>query len=69
LIWNIDIVAGPDRPIPLPDPVQTLQDTTAGYGPGVMKTMENARSGVYSHLNDALAERGWVYDRPTTSPM
>jgi hypothetical protein len=23
-----------------------------------MKTMENARSGVYSHLNDALAERG-----------
>lgn len=52
------LLAGPDRPIPLPDPVQTLQDTTAGYGPGVMKTMENARSGVYSHLNDALAERG-----------
>jgi hypothetical protein len=52
------LLAGPDRPIPLPDPVQTLQDTTAGYVPGVMKTMENARSGVYSHLNDALAERG-----------
>ncbi|KAG2155490.1 lethal giant larvae like, C-terminal-domain-containing protein [Suillus clintonianus] len=52
------LLAGPDRPILPPDPVQTLQDTTAGDGPGVMKTMENARNDVYSHLNDALAERG-----------
>lgn len=52
------LLAGPDRPIPLPDPVEILQDTTASYGPGVMKTMENARSGVYTRLNDALAERG-----------
>ncbi|KAG1864661.1 lethal giant larvae like, C-terminal-domain-containing protein [Suillus subalutaceus] len=52
------LLAGPDRPIPPPDPVETLQDTTNSYGPGVMKTMENARSGVYNRLNDALAERG-----------
>ncbi|KAG1757244.1 lethal giant larvae like, C-terminal-domain-containing protein [Suillus lakei] len=31
------LLAGPDRPTPPPDPVQTLQDTTAGDGPGVMK--------------------------------
>lgn len=48
--------------------MQTSQDTTATYGPGVMKTMENARDGVYNRLNDALAERGCVHD-PTISPM
>ncbi|KAG2156546.1 lethal giant larvae like, C-terminal-domain-containing protein [Suillus bovinus] len=52
------LLAGPDRPIPSSDPVQTSQDATAGYGSGVMKTMENARDGVYNRLNDALTERG-----------
>lgn len=52
------LLAGPDRPIPPPDPVQTSEDTTTDDGPGVMKTIENARNGVYSRLNDALAERG-----------
>jgi syntaxin-binding protein 5 len=61
------IVAGPNRPIPPPDHVQTSEDTTTNYGPGVMNTIENARSGVYSRLNDALAERGCVHDCPTTS--
>ena len=65
----IYIVAGPDRPIPPPDPVQTSEDTTTDDGPGVMKTIENARNGVYSRLNDALAERGCVHDYPTTSSM
>jgi hypothetical protein len=31
--------------------------------------MENARDGVFGRLNDALAERGCVHYRPTTSPM
>ncbi|KAG2117950.1 lethal giant larvae like, C-terminal-domain-containing protein [Suillus discolor] len=52
------LLAGPDRPIPPPDHMPTSQGTTAAYGPGVMKTMENARDGVYNRLNDALAERG-----------
>ncbi|KAG1904773.1 lethal giant larvae like, C-terminal-domain-containing protein [Suillus fuscotomentosus] len=62
------LLAGPDRPIPPPDHMQTSQDTTAAYGPGVIKTVENARDGVYNRLNDALAERGCVHD-PTISPM
>ncbi|KAG0700674.1 WD40 containing snare-dependent exocytosis protein [Suillus ampliporus] len=53
-----ELLAGPDRPIPPPVIVQTSQNTTPGDGPGVMKTMENARGGVYNRLNDALAERG-----------
>ncbi|KAG1765082.1 lethal giant larvae like, C-terminal-domain-containing protein [Suillus occidentalis] len=52
------LLAGPDRPIPPPDPVQTSEDTTTDDEPGVMKTIEDARNGVYSRLNDALAERG-----------
>lgn len=52
------LLAGPDRPIPPPNLTQTLQDTTSDDRSGVMKTMENARDGVYNRLNDALAERG-----------
>lgn len=54
------LLAGPDRPIIPPDSVQTSQDTTTGHGLDVTQTIENARSGVYNRLNDALAERGEI---------